>query len=87
MPTKYTYAPAIPLVCLYKPETGGYITHSLKVRDEQGVERSTETRVPVVTSESKGEEFLNFISKFSRARELMSWDNGPTLISKFKLHL
>jgi hypothetical protein len=67
MPTKYTYAPAIQLVCLYKPETGDSIKRSLKIRDEEGVEGSTETRVPVVTSESEGKEFLNFISKFSRA--------------------
>jgi hypothetical protein len=51
------------------------------------VEQSTETRVRVVTSKSKGKKFLNFIPKFSKAQELMSWDNGTTLISKFELHL
>jgi hypothetical protein len=81
-------SPVIPLICLYKLEFGDSIKHSLKVTDDQGVERSTKTRVPIVNSESKGKEFLHFIHKFSRARKLMSWDDGPTtLISKFELHL
>jgi hypothetical protein len=61
----------------------------LKVTDADGVERSTETRVPIADSEAKGEAFLlHFcIYKFSQARELTSSDNGATLLSRLELHL
>jgi hypothetical protein len=87
MPTKYNYAPAIPLICEYEPDSVESLKHTLKVADDEGIEWSAETRVPVVNPDAKGEAFLHFISRFTRARQLMSWNDGPTLLSKFELHL
>jgi hypothetical protein len=92
MPTKHiVYDPAIPLICQYEPEAGESIKHALKVTDAaDGVEEQaiyTETRIPIIDSEAKGENVLHFIYKFSQARELMSWNYWATLISKFELHL
>jgi hypothetical protein len=84
---KYNYTPAIPLVCEYEPDSGESIKHTLKVTDDDGIERSTETRVPIVGSEAKREALLHFITKFTRARQLMSWNDGPTLLSKIEMHL
>ena len=81
------YNPVIPLICAYKPGTEASIKHTLKRTDYLGVTRSTETTVPIVDSETKGEAFLHFLYKFSRTRELMHWINGATLLSKFELHL
>jgi hypothetical protein len=40
-----------------------------------------------VDSEAKEKAFLHFLYKFSRAQELMFWNVGATLLSKFDLHL
>jgi hypothetical protein len=85
LPTKHVCDLAIPLLCKYKPELGKSIKNILNVIDATRVQQSTETKVGFINSKSKGKALLNLNYKLSGGKELMTWDNGPALILKFKL--
>jgi hypothetical protein len=55
--------------------------------DANRAKQSTETRVLIIKSAAKGEAFLHFIYKLLQVQELMTWNDGSTPLSKFKLHL
>ena len=64
-----------------------YVRHRRTETDANGVEESTELRVPRLGDGATPYAILTFLSLFARARNTLSWTTGPKLFAKFSSHL